>query len=247
MGRTDALGEHFPPSLPGPREPGGFVPRSQRVPGAAGGAVGGHLLPPPVRRAMPSGEGPRASPGAAVRGLGEQMGNHLQPSGTGSPCPGDSGTDAHACKGSQDLSRPGCWLLTCLTAFSPVSTVQCPHSFPQFVLSGYFGLSDPPSQRMTNTNSLEAPGQQQYQEVSWLLPSGRAAVGSRGRSPLPFPPRCSSQQLPAPLAFPVSSGMLGWGLDTRAGCATLLCQGCLLAARLWPGGCPAAGQPAVTR
>lgn len=92
-----------------------------------------------------------------------------------------------------------------------------------------------PNPRMANTNSLEAPCQQQYQEVSWLLPSGRAAVGSRGRTPLPLPPRCSSQQLPAPLAFPVSSGMLGWGLDTRAGCATLLCQSCLLATRLWPG------------
>lgn len=45
----------------------------------------------------------------------------------------------------------------------------------------------PPSQRMTNTNSLEAAGQQQYQEVSWLLPSGTAAVGSRGTIPLSFP------------------------------------------------------------
>lgn len=60
-----------------------------------------------------------------------------------------------------------------------------------------------PSQRMTNTNSLEAAGQQRYQEVSWLLPSGRAAEQGQGSSPfsplLQFTAAPSSTGLPSQL------------------------------------------------
>ncbi|CAN8190672.1 unnamed protein product [Coccothraustes coccothraustes] len=55
-GRTDALGEHLLPALPSPWELRGLVPRvpalqSPEMLAVRAGIVGGHVLPPPVRRA----------------------------------------------------------------------------------------------------------------------------------------------------------------------------------------------------
>lgn len=96
-----------------------------------------------------------------------------------------------------------------------------------------------PSQRMTNTNSLEAAGQQRYQEVSWLLPSGGAAVGGAGARLLSL----------FPLVAVHSSSQLHWpsqsALDCSAGAWTPeqgVPHSCARAACWHPG----SGQPTVT-
>lgn len=218
--REDGCSRGAPPAVPAqPRGAGRARPAGTGA--SPGDAVGGHLLPPPVRRAMPCGEGAAEKPPPAS--------------------PWGSGSAAHACEGSQHLSRPGCycWLLTCLTAFFPVSTVQWSHFFPQFVFSGSLGHSEPQTKN------------DQYQQLGGSRPvaisGGELAASlwqsSSGENSSPFSPSLQSTAAPSSTGLPSQLWTAWLGLDSRAGCATLLCQRCLLAARPWPGGCPALASP----
>lgn len=159
------------------REPGGFVPRSRRVPGAAGGAGGGHLLPPPVRRAMPSGEGPRASPGAAVRGWGGTWGT------TSSLRARDChlleilvlvSTPARAARISAVLGA-GCWPVSLHFLLSPPCNGLTP--FHSLFFLGILA-SQTPQPKNDQYQQLGGTRPAGELEVSWLLPSAEQRWGA---------------------------------------------------------------------
>lgn len=225
----------------GRARPAGPALRSPEVLAVPAGAVGGQLLPPPVRRAMPCGEGPRALLCGAWGSRRETISSlqawdcHLREVLVVLPC-------LRGQPGSQPSWVPllAADLSHCI--FSRLHRAMT--SFLSAVCS--FWVSWPP----------RSPTKEWPIPTAWRHPANSNIRRWAGCFSLAEQPWGALLSL-FPLVAVHSSSQLHWPsqsaldclsvLDTRAGCATLLCQSCLLAARPWPGSCPAAGQPAVTR
>lgn len=153
------------------------------------------------------------------------MGNHLQPSGRKLPSPRGFGSGTYVCEGREDVSQlGGCrWVLTRLVAFLLSPPCNGLVSFCSLFLLGILAAWIPQPKNDRHRHLWRHPARSDCRSRQAVRFSASPAAGLRAgsRTPLPPSPHRGSRPLPAPLAFPVGSGLLGWGLNARGGCATL--------------------------
>lgn len=153
------------------------------------------------------------------------MGNHLQPSGRKLPSPRGFGSGTYVCEGREDVSQlGGCrWVLTRLVAFLLSPPCNGLVSFCSLFLLGILAAWIPQPKNDRHQHLWRHPAGSDCRSRQAVRFSASPAAGLRAgsRTPLPPSPHHGSRPLPAPLAFPVGSGLLGWGLNARGGCATL--------------------------
>lgn len=216
------------------------------------GAVGGHLLPPPVR----AGDGMRG--GTA----GTQHGSLPALSQGGRMCRWETTSSLqvenyHLLEALTQWclrGQRGCqlwWMITLGADLSCCIFSRLHHAmfaFPFAVCSFWVLATWTPQPRMTNTSFLKAPGQQQFQEeASWPLHfvrCGRAGVGDR--SPPVFP-LAQLVAVPSPDGLPSRPWAARLGLERlRRVCHTRCARAvCWQTGSGWDS-CPAARQPTVT-
>lgn len=233
-GRMDALGEHLLPSLPSPWEPGGFVPRCRRVPGRCWRCCRCSS----AATSRPKGDDERGGTAGIARRC----------------CAGPGGTDGEPppafrhgiaislrfwqwclCLQGQPGSQPSrVLLLTRPTAFSPVSAVQWPHFFPQFVLSGYLDRSDPPTKECQQLGGTRPAAISRGELAASLWQSSSE---EQGQDCSPFSPSVQFTAVPSSTGLPSQlwNAWLGPGHQSRV-CHTPvpeLLAGSQALARLW--------------
>lgn len=212
---------------PGSGRRGGFL---SRVPGCLRemlqGAIGDHLLPPPVR----AGDGMRAGTTGARRCLvpaqsqtrqDERMGNHLQPSGGKRPPLWGFDSGVCVCKGTKAVSRLGWyrWVLNCLMAFFLPPPCNGLISFCGLFFL-HFLATRVPHPKKDQCQRLRSTHRQQLQEqASWTLLSIPTA---HGRSQLRWP-------------YQPALGCSAGAWAPEQGVPRSRCQSRLLADRLWLG------------
>ena len=214
MGAADGAEDGEMPSGSTSRPPvrvaggrGGFLRRAKgclrEVLRARPVAAGGHLLPPPVRAGGRMRGATARSPGS--RRERWEATSSLQ---VGNPPLLEALAEVAVCvQGQKAVGRPGwcCRALNCLVAVF-FCLGHATALFPFAVCS--FGVS--------RTLRSPQPKKDQHQQPGSTRPAAIAGGGKLAASLHPH----SSWLLPAPLASPVSSGLLGWGLRARGGCAT---------------------------
>lgn len=220
----------------------GFSPGYQGV--AWLGAIGGHLLPPPVRAGdgMWGGTtGARRCPEPA-RSQGsqdDQMGNHLQPSGRKLPSPRGFGSGTYVCEGREDVSHlGGCrWVLTRLVAFLLSPPCNGLVSFCSLFLPGILAAWIP------------QPKNDRHQHLGGTRPGATAGAGKLSASLHPLQRSCewgAGLLSLLPLTTVRGRSQLRWPSQLALGCSAgawtpeegvprLLRQSRLLADRLWLG------------